>query len=87
MNENWRASSNEGLEAAHYAVDVEHDGEAALNWLLERNYDLVILDLMLPRLDGLSVMREIRRRFRRMCRLRRPSHFDSARLAITYCRE
>ena len=60
MNKNWRASSSEGLEAAHYAIDVEHDGEAALNWLLERNYDLVILDLMLPRFDGLSVMREIR---------------------------
>jgi heavy metal response regulator len=51
-----------GLEAAHYAVDVEHDGEAGFKRLLERDYDLVILDVMLPRLDGLSLMREIRRR-------------------------
>jgi DNA-binding response OmpR family regulator len=51
-----------GLEAAHYAVDVEHEGEAGLKRLLERDYDLLILDVMLPRLDGLSLMREIRRR-------------------------
>jgi heavy metal response regulator len=51
-----------GLETVHYAVDVEHDGEAGLKRLLEREYDLVILDVMLPRLDGLSLMSEIRRR-------------------------
>jgi CheY-like chemotaxis protein len=49
-----------GLEATHYSVDVEHDGEAGLNRLLEGEYDLVILDVMLPRLDGLSVMKKIR---------------------------
>jgi heavy metal response regulator len=49
-----------GLEAAHYSVDVEHDGEAGLKRLLEGEYDLVILDVMLPRLDGLSLMKEIR---------------------------
>ena len=50
-----------GLEASHYAVHVEHDGEAGLNRLLEGQYDLVILDVMLPRLDGFSLMKEIRR--------------------------
>ena len=50
-----------GLEATHYSVDVEHDGEAGLKRLLEGEYDLVILDDMLPRLDGLSLMKEIRR--------------------------
>ncbi len=51
-----------GLEAAHYSVEVEHDGEAALKQLLEGEYDLLILDVMLPKLDGLSLMKEIRQR-------------------------
>src|ERR671914_342065 len=51
-----------GLEAAHYSVDVEHDGAAGLDRLLESGYDLVILDVMLPKLDGLSLMKEIRHR-------------------------
>lgn len=49
-----------GLEAIHYSVDVEHDGEAGLKRLLEGEYDLAILDVMLPRLDGLSLMKKIR---------------------------
>jgi len=51
-----------GLEAANYSVDVEHDGEAGLNRLLKGDYDLVILDVMLPKLDGLSLMKQIRQR-------------------------
>ena len=51
-----------GLEAAHYSVDVEYDGAAGLNRVLESSYDLVILDVMLPKLDGLTVMKELRRR-------------------------
>jgi heavy metal response regulator len=51
-----------GLEAAHYSVDVEHDGEAGLKRLLKSGYDLVILDVMLPKLDGIGLMKEIRRR-------------------------
>jgi heavy metal response regulator len=51
-----------GLAAAQYSVDVEHDGEAALTRLSVSDYDLVILDVMLPKLDGLSVMRELRKR-------------------------
>ena len=51
-----------GLEAANYSVDVEHDGETGLNRLLKTDYDLVILDVMLPRVDGLSLMKEIRQR-------------------------
>ena len=49
-----------GLEATHHSVDVEHDGEAGLKRLLEEEYDLAILDVMLPKLDGLSVMKKIR---------------------------
>jgi CheY-like chemotaxis protein len=51
-----------GLEAANYSVDVEHDGEVGLNRLLKGDYDLVILDVMLPGLDGLSLMKEIHQR-------------------------
>jgi heavy metal response regulator len=51
-----------GLEAANYSVDVEYDGEAGLRRLLEGGYDLVILDVMLPKLDGFNVMKEIRQR-------------------------
>ncbi len=49
-----------GLEAANYSVDVEHDGKAGLNRLLEGGFDLVILDVMLPTLDGFSIMKQIR---------------------------
>ncbi len=50
-----------GLEAVNYSVDVEYDGKAGLQRLLEGEYDLLILDVMLPGLDGLSVMKQIRR--------------------------
>ena len=49
-----------GLEAANYSVDVEYDGETGLKRLLDADYDLVVLDVMLPKLDGLSVMKQIR---------------------------
>jgi heavy metal response regulator len=51
-----------GLEAANYSVEVEYDGEAGLNRLLKGDYDLVILDVMLPKLDGLSLMKQFRQR-------------------------
>jgi DNA-binding response OmpR family regulator len=41
-----------GLEAEHYAVDVSNDGEQALALATELDYDLPVLDLNLPRLDG-----------------------------------
>ena len=52
----------EGLEEAHYLVDLARDGVTGLELIAERNYALVILDLMLPRLDGWRVCQEVRAR-------------------------
>jgi len=49
-----------GLEAEHYAIDVVHDGEAALRQAIQGDYDLLILDVMLPKRDGLAVLKDIR---------------------------
>jgi DNA-binding response OmpR family regulator len=49
-----------GLKEEQYAVDVANDGEAGLALALDNPYDLVILDIMLPKLDGLTVCRRIR---------------------------
>ena len=49
-----------GLEAEHYAVDTTADGEQARAMASEFDFDLVILDLGLPRLDGISVLRSVR---------------------------
>src|SRR6202158_4602566 len=49
-----------GLVADRYAVDVTHDGKEGLEFVSSFQYDLVILDLMLPGLDGTSVLRRIR---------------------------
>jgi DNA-binding response OmpR family regulator len=51
-----------GLEAEHYAVDVVPDGQEALYMAEEYDYDLVLLDLILPKMDGLQVLRQIRNR-------------------------
>jgi DNA-binding response OmpR family regulator len=50
------------LEKEGYAVLAAHDGETALALHARHDPDLVVLDLMLPRVDGLEVCREIRRR-------------------------
>src|ERR687883_969530 len=49
-----------GLREQSYAVDVAMDGDAALYQISIYDYDLVILDVMLPRRDGFEVCREMR---------------------------
>lgn len=51
-----------GLERWSYAVDVAASGERALELLSAGDYDAVILDVMLPGISGLDVVREVRRR-------------------------
>lgn len=48
------------LELEHYTADISHDGETGLDNALSDIYDLVILDVMLPKRDGFSVLRELR---------------------------
>lgn len=53
-----------GLREAGYAVDHAPDGEQGLQMALDNAYDVAIVDLMLPKKDGLSVIDELRRRGR-----------------------
>jgi DNA-binding response OmpR family regulator len=48
------------LGAEGFAVDTAHDGETALAKARSGNYDLVVLDVMMPRLSGFDVLRELR---------------------------
>ena len=51
-----------GLKLADYAVDWVRDGDSARRALLDHEYDACVLDLGLPRADGLTVLRELRAR-------------------------
>lgn len=48
------------LEGNHYSVDAVYDGVEALAYLDAGNYDALILDIMMPKLDGLSVLQRLR---------------------------
>lgn len=50
------------LERSNYSVDTVYDGEAALEYLAADNYDGVILDIMMPKKDGITALKELRSR-------------------------
>lgn len=51
-----------GLEEQGYSVDTAYCGTDALDWAKAAPYDLIILDIMLPKMDGLSVCEALRKR-------------------------
>jgi DNA-binding response OmpR family regulator len=51
-----------GLEEHHFAVDLAADGEEGLSCAQMNDYDVIVLDLLLPKKDGLTVLRELRER-------------------------
>lgn len=51
-----------GLEEESFTVDVAYDGEEGLDMAANNPYDVILMDLMLPKKDGLSVIRELRER-------------------------
>lgn len=48
------------LKKNHYSVDLAHDGEYGLYCGLSGIYDMIILDIMLPKIDGIAILRELR---------------------------
>jgi DNA-binding response OmpR family regulator len=51
-----------GLEEQGYAVDAAYTGQEALDWAEVVDFDLIVLDILLPELDGVEVCRHLRRR-------------------------
>jgi heavy metal response regulator len=51
-----------GLSEQGYAVDVAHDGDDALHWADVAQFDIIVLDVMLPARDGIEVCRTLRQR-------------------------
>ena len=51
----------EMLKSAHFESDISYDGESGLDNGLSDTYDLIVLDIMLPKKDGFSIAKELRR--------------------------
>jgi len=54
------ASLKQGLQEEHYAVDLAFTGDDGLGWASANNYDAIILDVLLPDRDGISICRALR---------------------------
>lgn len=54
------AMLEEALTAKQYVVDVAHDGEVAWDWVQVVSFDVIVLDVTLPKLDGMSFARRLR---------------------------
>jgi len=59
-DKNTRLFMRAFLEAAHYTVFLAEDGEAALDMLEKQHIDLVVLDIMMPKMDGYEFTKELR---------------------------
>jgi DNA-binding response OmpR family regulator len=59
-SERLRRSLTDGLRRAGHDVESAADGEHGLHLALTRRYDVILLDVMLPKLDGLSLLRRLR---------------------------
>jgi len=51
-----------GLRESYFAIDMAYDGEEGLYLALHERYDLLILDIMLPKIDGIQILKSIRER-------------------------
>ena len=59
-SERLRKSLGEGLRRSGFALDSVADGKAGLRYALDVDYDVMVLDLMLPEMDGLTVLQQLR---------------------------
>ena len=66
------------LELSGFQVEVANDGETGLNKALKGEFDLIILDLMLPGVDGFEICREVRSQ-----KIRRSLWFLQRRMILT----
>jgi DNA-binding response OmpR family regulator len=69
----------QGLTEAGYAVNVARDGSEGLEYALAYEYDVIVLDIMLPKINGLDMLREIRKK-----RIKAPVLLLTARVALTF---
>ncbi len=60
--DNRLSSYHQGLNEAGYAVDIASDGREGVNYAIAADYDVIVLDVLLPELDGLSVLKDLRQR-------------------------
>jgi two-component system OmpR family response regulator len=68
---------SKGLKEATFTVDHVKDGNSGLDKLLDENFDVAIIDIMLPKLDGLTLIKELRRQ-----RVKTPVLILSAKSAV-----
>jgi two-component system, OmpR family, response regulator len=55
-----RQHVDKGLKEAGHAVDIAEDGETGLHLAVNEKYDVLVVDRMLPKMDGLAIIRELR---------------------------
>lgn len=48
------------FEKSHYSVDIVYNGEDALDYIEAGNYDVAVLDIMMPKMDGITVLKKVR---------------------------